>query len=200
MQRGDVILTPTWNWHDHGKDGSEPMIWLDTLDLPNFVYYPVHFVEHYADPRYLATDVDTSSSPIVFPWTRMKAQLDSGHGDYTTERYLKTGGNESMLIGVSRTLGAVAIRISPGKSMPVTRETASSIFHVIEASGSSTIAGKKYSWKKSDTFCVPAWHDYQHHAADEQVAYLYRMHDEPMLKSLGFYRYEGQDLESLVSQ
>ncbi|CAI6099035.1 unnamed protein product [Clonostachys chloroleuca] len=21
MQRGDVILTPTWNWHDHGKDG-----------------------------------------------------------------------------------------------------------------------------------------------------------------------------------
>jgi gentisate 1,2-dioxygenase len=21
MTKGDVILTPTWNWHDHGKDG-----------------------------------------------------------------------------------------------------------------------------------------------------------------------------------
>ena len=28
MRRGDVILTPTMNWHDHGKDGSGPMIWL----------------------------------------------------------------------------------------------------------------------------------------------------------------------------
>ncbi|KOS47626.1 hypothetical protein ACN38_g1450 [Penicillium nordicum] len=26
MQRGDVILTPTWNYHDHGKDGSGPMV------------------------------------------------------------------------------------------------------------------------------------------------------------------------------
>lgn len=40
MKRGDVILTPTWNWHDHGKDGSGPMIWLDGLDLPNFVHFP----------------------------------------------------------------------------------------------------------------------------------------------------------------
>ena len=45
MQRGDVILTPTWNWHDHGKDGSGPMIWLDGLDLPCYRHFPVHFVE-----------------------------------------------------------------------------------------------------------------------------------------------------------
>jgi len=42
MQRGDVILTPTWNYHDHGKDGSGPMIWLDGLDLPQFRHFPVH--------------------------------------------------------------------------------------------------------------------------------------------------------------
>jgi gentisate 1,2-dioxygenase len=39
MQRGDIILTPKWNWHDHGKDGSGPMIWLDGLDLPNFLLF-----------------------------------------------------------------------------------------------------------------------------------------------------------------
>lgn len=96
MHRGDVILTPTWNWHDHGKDGSGPMIWLDGLDLPNFVHYPVHFVEHYADPRYPAEDVDTSASPIVFPWSRMKAQLDAANADSTTQNYLRIDDSESI--------------------------------------------------------------------------------------------------------
>lgn len=94
MQRGDVILTPTWNWHDHGKDGSGPMIWLDGLDLPNFVHFPVHFVEHYGQPRYPAEDVDSSDSPIVFPWPKMKADLDEAKDDFTSIPYLKADGSE----------------------------------------------------------------------------------------------------------
>jgi gentisate 1,2-dioxygenase len=38
MQRGDLILTPTGMWHEHGHDGKEPVVWLDVLDLP-IVYY-----------------------------------------------------------------------------------------------------------------------------------------------------------------
>jgi gentisate 1,2-dioxygenase len=94
MQRGDVILTPTWNWHDHGKDGSGPMIWLDGLDLPNFVHFPVHFVEHYQDSRYPAKDIDTSASPIVFPWSRMQSKLDASNGGYVVEPYLKADGSQ----------------------------------------------------------------------------------------------------------
>ncbi|KAJ4310727.1 hypothetical protein N0V94_008301 [Neodidymelliopsis sp. IMI 364377] len=127
MRRGDVILTPTWNWHDHGKDGSGPMIWLDGLDLPNFVHYPVHFVEHYADPRYPAENVDSNASPIVFPWEPMKNLLDTSGEDHKMERYLKVDGSE-----ISRTLGAAAIRISAGKSTKAIQETASAMVHVIE--------------------------------------------------------------------
>ena len=94
MNRGDVILTPTWNWHDHGKDGSGPMIWLDALDLPLFQFYPVHFVEHFKEIRYPAEDVDTSKSPIVFPWERMKNVLDGKAGNWVVERYLKSIGDE----------------------------------------------------------------------------------------------------------
>ena len=94
MQRGDVILTPTWNWHDHGKDGSGPMIWLDGLDLPNFVHFPVHFVEHYQESRYPAKDVDTSTSPIVFPWSKMQAKLDAQEGHYAIEPYLRADGSQ----------------------------------------------------------------------------------------------------------
>jgi gentisate 1,2-dioxygenase len=74
------------------------------------------------------------------------------------------------------------------------------MFHVVEGSGASTIAGVEYTWKKSDTFCIPAWHEYQHHAAVGEDVYLYRVDDEPMVKGLGFYRYKGQDVESLVSR
>ena len=98
MQKGDVILTPSWNWHDHGKDGSGPMIWLDGLDLPNFRHFPVHFVEHFEQSRYPAENVDTSASPIVFPWARMKAQLDQEQGNWTTQRYLKKDGSEGRLM------------------------------------------------------------------------------------------------------
>ena len=92
MQRGDVILTPTWNWHDHGKDGSGPMFWLDGLDLPQFRHFPVHFVERYKDPRYPADDIDTNDSPIVFPWAKMKERLDAAESQWTSEAYLKKDG------------------------------------------------------------------------------------------------------------
>lgn len=94
MQRGDVILTPTWNWHDHGKDGNGPIIWLDGLDLPLYRLFPVHFVEHFKDPRYPAEDIDSNTSPIVFPWPKMKATLDEKNGSWVRERYLKNSNEE----------------------------------------------------------------------------------------------------------
>lgn len=34
MSRGDLILTPTGTWHDHGNDGREAVIWVDVLNVP----------------------------------------------------------------------------------------------------------------------------------------------------------------------
>jgi len=34
MSRGDLVLTPTGTWHDHGNDGREPVIWVDVLNVP----------------------------------------------------------------------------------------------------------------------------------------------------------------------
>lgn len=34
MSRGDLILTPNGQWHDHGNEGQEPVIWVDVLDVP----------------------------------------------------------------------------------------------------------------------------------------------------------------------
>ncbi len=32
--RGDLILTPNGTWHDHGNEGSDPVVWIDVLDFP----------------------------------------------------------------------------------------------------------------------------------------------------------------------
>lgn len=100
MRPRDVIVTPTWNWHDHGKKGADeeggddqPVIWLDGLDLPNFVHFPVHFVEHFAKARYPAEDRD--ESPILFPWKDMQAKLEASQVEWTSAAYLKADGRES---------------------------------------------------------------------------------------------------------
>lgn len=38
MEEGGLVLTPGGEWHDHGHDGDAPVVWLDALDLPLFVY------------------------------------------------------------------------------------------------------------------------------------------------------------------
>ena len=94
MNRGDFLLTPTWNWHDHGKNGEGPMIWLDGLDLPLFRHFPVHFVEHFAKSRYPAEDIkEGEESAIVFPWAKMKVKLDEKTGDWAREEYRRKDGS-----------------------------------------------------------------------------------------------------------
>ncbi|KAF2219598.1 RmlC-like cupin domain-containing protein [Elsinoe ampelina] len=197
MERGDVILTPTWNWHDHGKDGDGPMIWLDGLDLPLFRHFPVHFVQHFEKDRYPATNIDKEDSPIVYPWKQMQAELDAaadGGVSWVTKPYLKPDGRQ-----VSLTLGGSAARLEAGSKSPAIRETASSVYHVVTGSGHSMIDGKQFSWKQGDTFCIPTWNSYQHFANDSGTVYLYRFDDKPMLQALGFYRVEGTDVEEYVS-
>ena len=45
MYPGDLILTPHGTWHDHGNEGieglSEPVTWLDGLDIPLIAMFNV---------------------------------------------------------------------------------------------------------------------------------------------------------------
>lgn len=100
---------------------------------------------------------------------------------------------------VSKILGGLAERLNAGKSSPAVRETASSVYHVIEGRGYSEIGEKKFKWKKGDTFCIPAWYEYQHFADGAETVYLYRFDDKPMLKALGFYRTSSDDIEGLAT-
>src|SRR5579862_4624315 len=49
MQPGDFVITPSWTWHDHGNETSEPMVWLDGLDIQIVRLLGASFAEPGAD-------------------------------------------------------------------------------------------------------------------------------------------------------
>ena len=49
MAPGDFVITPARAWHDHGNETSEPMLWLDGLDIPMVQLFDASFVEGHKD-------------------------------------------------------------------------------------------------------------------------------------------------------
>jgi gentisate 1,2-dioxygenase len=43
--RGDLILTPNGTWHDHGNDGSTPVVWADILDFPLLEFLDCNWID-----------------------------------------------------------------------------------------------------------------------------------------------------------
>jgi gentisate 1,2-dioxygenase len=83
MLRGDLIINPNGAWHDHGNDGSEPVIWVDVLDLPmaegmNSSYFDFD----YSEPA----DRSNSSQPV-----KRQTQTVSRPANYSSRLYAGGG-------------------------------------------------------------------------------------------------------------
>ncbi len=183
MTRGDLVLTPSWNWHDHGHDGDAPMVWLDGLDLPVWQFFPANFAEPYADERY-PSEPGPEESGLRFPWRPVQAALDEQSGPFARYEYHRRNGERH----ISRVIGASAERLAAGAQSPGRRETAGLVYHVYSGSGRTRAGDTTLTWKQGDTFCVPAWTPYRHEAADD--TYLFRFDDRPVLEAIGAYRIE----------
>ncbi|KAK8129212.1 hypothetical protein PG999_001592 [Apiospora kogelbergensis] len=186
MSRGDVILTPSWDWHDHGHDGDGPMIWLDGLDLPLYQAFPTNFAEMYSESRY-PSEPSTDDAHLKIPWSKAQSHLDAQPGPHAIYHY---------------TLPAE--RIAAGAASPAVRESCSFVYHCFEGSGRTrlTLADGKTTeevvWKRGDTFAVPAWTERVHYASEEggEASYLFAVNDLPLLRNLGMYKREGEEKES----
>lgn len=45
LERGDLIITPNYTWHDHGNEGTDSLIWCDILDIPIPHFLNAYFFE-----------------------------------------------------------------------------------------------------------------------------------------------------------
>jgi gentisate 1,2-dioxygenase len=52
LERGDLVITPNGQWHDHGNDGSEPIVWVNVLDIPMTEFFNAVMTEwDYREPE-----------------------------------------------------------------------------------------------------------------------------------------------------
>ena len=212
MEPGDLIITPPMRWHDHGHEGTEPVVWLDGLDIP------------------LVRNLEASWASPMRPATPPTTLTDSSEDELTAaglvprrSRYEDTGYPEvrwpwrtvrKALVAMASTAPAtvpVALRhvnprtgrwplatmgsevqwLRPGEATRAERRTSSGVFHVVEGRGQSRIGDVVIDWEPGDCFVAPPWQWIEHvNASRSAPASLFHLTDEPALASLGLFREE----------
>lgn len=186
MEPGDMILTPSWAFHDHGKEGTGPMIWVDGLDVPLMTYLRIQFFEEWKEARFPSLEFSGASN-LRYPWAEMEHALRAEPGAYALVPYLQRVGGQP----ISRTLGAYAERIDAGTVSPVRQSTVSHVYVVRSGRGRTVAGSKTIAWEPGDTFAIPTWQPFHHEAVDG-TAFLFAMHDRPLIDALGYYQERRQ--------
>jgi len=205
MREGDLVLTPGGEWHDHGHEGTEPVIWLDVLDIPVFVALegsyaigaPLQDQRNRPDAsevEYLASGLAPararSSGPrrypmMRYPWDRTEAALRQmaayGGNEVAELDYVNPETGEDVL----PVIGFTAMMLPEGVSHAPPLRSCSSIFHVVRGTGRTVIDGETFEWGPKDTFSVPVFAEIEHKADGE--AFLIQAHDRPLQERMRYY-------------
>ena len=191
MRPGDFIVTPGWTWHDHGNEGSAPVVWLDGLDTAFANLFGAHFREDYPEERQRAAPPG-SESFLSFPYERTRANLER----------LSKGGNPHPCHGwklryTHRDTGkdpfptlAVFMQWLPGGFTGGRhRSTDGAVYCVVEGRGSADVGGERIDFAPHDVFVVPSWEIRRFEAATDCVIFSYS--DRAAQEALGFWREES---------
>jgi gentisate 1,2-dioxygenase len=215
MRRGDFIVTPSWTWHEHRNEGSEPTIWLDVLDVPLIRFLGAGFSEHYATSEHpvrvppgdsrlrygrglvpVGVARGTSASPVfAYPFdyacealehVRTHSDWDACHGVKMEYIDPTTGGPAIPTISTFLQLLPAGFTTAPYRS------TASSVVTVVRGRGRVTIGrgadAAAFDYEPNDVWAVPSWQHVRVSATEESV--LFSASDEAVHRKLGVWREE----------
>jgi gentisate 1,2-dioxygenase len=215
MAPGDLVLTPSWSWHEHHNPGTEPMIWFDGLDLPlvraldavffeqggeqlsgyqptlasrsEALYGGAGLLPAGGEPAIIQDPTSPRSSRLLaYRWTDTDAAL--------TRQITATGQRQAAVRfadpatgrDVMPTLRAEMHRVLAGHRTPTARTAGGRIWVVYRGSGATVIDGRRFRWTAGDMFVTPSWAAVDH-AADAD-ADLFCLSDGPVLDALGLAR------------
>ena len=192
MHPGDLVLTPSWTYHDHGNPGDSPVIWLDGLDVPIVNMLGASFAESYpGEFQPVMRPEESVEASFNFSYARSREALDrlhrSGplhecHGIKMQYANPASGGYPMP------TIGAFLQLLPAGFRGGLYRSTDAAVYCVAEGSGRSNIGGTDFDWRKNDVFVVPSWCPVSHESDAQAV--LFSFSDRPVQKALGLWREE----------
>jgi gentisate 1,2-dioxygenase len=213
MEPGDLILTPSGLWHEHGHSGTGPVVWMDALDLPLVYSLEASYCIE-GKPQQVRNEPDSSQTrfrrsglvryatvsrpranyPLVrFPWREVKEALGSlatvtPRGEAVRLAYVNPEtGAECMPI-----LGFSAIELRPGETVRLPRHSASAVINIVDGSGVAEIDGASLAFEQYDTLAVPTHAEVRlENASAAKPAHLFVVDDAPMQRKLGFYELFG---------
>ena len=215
MAPGDLILTPSWAWHDHGNETDRPVVWMDGLDVPLVQALNAIFFELYDKPQVPLRKPDNASaqlhghaslspawvrerspsSPLLlYPWQKTwqalealrDAEGDPHDGIALEYTHPQTG--RSLL----PTMACWIQMLRPGERLKAHRQTGSAVYYVVQGGGETIIDGCRFAWAKGDIITLPAWALHEHaNLSPHEPAVLFSIQDRPVLEALGLYREEA---------
>ncbi|HZM33515.1 MAG TPA: gentisate 1,2-dioxygenase [Burkholderiales bacterium] len=210
MHPGDFIITPSWTWHDHGNPGSEPVVWMDGLDIRIVQTFGAQFHEPFPEevqpvsrsegastarfgnnlmPLGAAAPFGKTSPIFNYPYARSRESLvglardqatDAWHGWKMQFTNPLTGGP------AMPTIGAFIQLLPNGFATRAYRSTDATVYSVVEGKGSARIGAQTYEFEPRDTFVVPSWAPLELRADAETV--LFSFSDRPVQEALGLWR------------
>lgn len=210
MSRGDLILTPTGQWHEHGHDGDQPVIWLDVLDLPL-----VHYIEasYHDDGPAQATEPDRSAEYVRGGMLPTPAYVRSDSA-YPILRYawsearaalIALAASQPELASVQITyvnpltgqhaeniLGFYAQMLRPGQSLRMPVRSPASVYHQIEGSTEITIENQCFCMVNADTCCAPGYSEVTlKNLSATDPSFVFIADEAPLHTKLGVYENRG---------
>ncbi|GGN22617.1 cupin domain-containing protein [Streptomyces fuscichromogenes] len=214
MARGDLVLTPSWTFHEHHNPGDVPMMWLDVLDLPVVAALDAVFFEA-ADgpapdpgrlPRSVAerrwgggaglapagvSDLPPHSPLLVYRWqdtdAALDALLDVENTADATIRFRDPGRDRDVM----PTMRCEMRRVLAGTTTHRERQTGTRVSAVLDGSGTVVLGGDAFDLSPGDVFVVPSWCTHQLHARTRLD--LFTTSDSPVLEALHLHRSEQVD-------
>ena len=220
MQRSDLILTPKGLWHEHGHDGSEPVVWLDVLDLP-LVYYmeasyhidgkrqavqPGHGDRAYARAGVVPTPVFERSRkayPMLrYPWVNARSSLESLAADRPGLEAVQvsyvnpeTGGDAENILGFH------ALMLRPGQVLKLPVRSPAMVFHLIEGCAEVQVEGQRFTLAEPDTCCAPGYTAVTlHNRLADKPSFIFIADETPLHKKLGVFENRGRPAFQAITQ
>jgi gentisate 1,2-dioxygenase len=212
MRPFDLVLTPGWQWHDHGNPTDEPMIWLDGLDIPTVRHFDAGFAEHHSDICHAETapagdtiarygenmrplrgstaDRRPPRQPLFhYPHERWRRALESMARSAEIDPHLGHAlefRNPADGGAVMPTISAHVRLLPAGFRTRARRSTDGTIYVVVEGHGTARIDGTELRLGPRDIFVVPSWRELVLEAQAELVLFGYS--DKAAQEKLGLYR------------
>lgn len=208
MERGDLVLTPAWAWHEHNHPGTERAVWVDILDVPMHRYFdtagwengPVRDMpERTPDSAYQAPgmipegEVGHGDHSLMYryPWENAVRALDASSAEDDGSRLLRyvnpaSGGS------VMNRLDVYLLGLTKGKATTPGRSTANAACVVAEGAGKTKVGDNEISWSKNDIFTLPHGNWITHTASDPDTK-LFVATDREVLRRLELLQEEVQE-------